>query len=110
MVSTGLRRNSNVSETVFEKLHHAFGLDRERPHQLDGFQTRLAAKAALHNFCIWLNRQQGRPSLAFVDLLGWWHHLFHTKCFSGCIHHVDKEYHNTRYCTNSLTDRAVSRR
>ena len=58
-------------ETVFEKLCHAFGLDRERPHQLDGFQTRLTAKAALHNFCIWLNRQLGRPSLAFVDLLGW---------------------------------------
>ena len=58
-------------ETVFDKLHHAFALDRERPHQLDGFQTRLAAKVALHNFCIWLNRQGGRPSLAFVDLLGW---------------------------------------
>ena len=58
-------------ETVFDKLHHAFALDRERPHQLDGFQTRLAARVALHNFCIWLNRQGGRPSLAFVDLLGW---------------------------------------
>lgn len=71
----GLRRwlagIRQIVETVFEKLHHAFGLDRERPHQLDGFQTRLAAKAALHNFCIWLNRQLGRPSLAFVDLLGW---------------------------------------
>ena len=50
-------------ETVFDKLHHAFALDRERPHQPDGFQTRLAARAALHNFCIWLNRQGGRPSL-----------------------------------------------
>lgn len=58
-------------ETVFGSLHHTFGLDRERPHQLEGFQTRLAAKAALHNFCIWLNRQLGRPSLAFADLLGW---------------------------------------
>ena len=58
-------------ETVFDKLHHAFGLDRERPHQLDGFQTRVAARAALHNFCIWLNRQLGRPSLAFADLLAW---------------------------------------
>ena len=56
-------------ETDFDKLHHAFALDRERPHQLDGFQTRLAAKAALHDFCIWLNRQGGRPSLAFIDLL-----------------------------------------
>lgn len=60
-----------IVETVFDKLHHAFGLDRERPRQLDGFQTRLAAKAALHNFCIWLNRQLGRPSLAFADLPGW---------------------------------------
>ena len=58
-------------ETVFGKLHHTFGLDRERPHQLEGFQTRLAAKVALHNFCIRLNRQLGRPSLAFADLLGW---------------------------------------
>ena len=60
-----------IVETVFDKLHHAFGLDRERPHQLDGFQTRLAAKTALHNFCIWLNRQLGRPLLAFADLLAW---------------------------------------
>ena len=64
----GLRQ---MVETVFGKLHQAFALDRERPHQLDGFQTRLAARVALHNFCIWLNRQVGRPSLAFVDLLGW---------------------------------------
>ena len=56
-------------EIVFDKLHHAFRLDWERPHQLEGFQTRLAAKAALHNFCIWLNRQLGRPVLAFADLL-----------------------------------------
>jgi len=26
---------------------------------------------ALHNFCIWLNEQLGRPWLAFADLLGW---------------------------------------
>jgi hypothetical protein len=25
----------------------------------------------LHNFCIWLNDQLGRPRLAFADLLGW---------------------------------------
>ena len=70
----GLRRwlagIRQIVETVFEKLYHAFGPDRERPHQPDGFQTRLAAKSALHNFCVWLNRQQGHPSLAFVDLLG----------------------------------------
>ena len=71
----GLRRwlagIRQIVETVFGSLHHTFGLDRERPHQLEGFQTRLAAKAALHNFCIWLNRQLGRPSLAFAGLLGW---------------------------------------
>jgi hypothetical protein len=27
----------------------------------------LAAKIALHNFCIWLNVQLGRPGLAFAD-------------------------------------------
>jgi hypothetical protein len=26
---------------------------------------------ALHNLCIWLNEQLGRPRLAFADLLGW---------------------------------------
>jgi hypothetical protein len=25
----------------------------------------------LHNFCIWLNEQLGRPRLAFADLLEW---------------------------------------
>lgn len=60
-----------IVETVYDKLHDALRLDRERPHDLTGFQARLAAKAALHNFCIWLNQQTGRPSLAFADLLDW---------------------------------------
>ncbi|HEY66288.1 MAG TPA: IS982 family transposase, partial [Caldilineae bacterium] len=34
-------------------------------------QVRLAAKAALHNFCIWLNLQYDRQPLAFADLLDW---------------------------------------
>jgi len=25
----------------------------------------------LHNFCIWLNEQLGRPRLAFTDLVDW---------------------------------------
>jgi hypothetical protein len=58
-------------ETVYEKLHHTFRLDRERPHALSGLQARLAAKSALHNFCIWLNEQLGRPRLAFTDLVDW---------------------------------------
>ena len=58
-------------ETVYAKLMDFFRLDKERPHTLDGFQANLAAKMALHNFCIWLNKQLGREPLAFADLLGW---------------------------------------
>jgi len=60
-----------IVETVYEKLWHTFRLDRERPHDLSGFQARLAAKIALHNFCIGLNEQLGRPRLAFADLVAW---------------------------------------
>ena len=60
-----------IVETVFDKLHHAFGLRRERPHCLQGFAARLAARVGLHNFCILLNRQFGRPNLAFADLVDW---------------------------------------
>jgi hypothetical protein len=58
-------------ETVYEKRWHTFRLDRERPHDLGGFQARLAAKMALHNFCIWLHAPLGRPWLAFADLVNW---------------------------------------
>jgi Transposase DDE domain len=64
----GLRQ---IVETVYDKVHHTFRLSRERPHDLGGFQARLAAKMALHNFCIWLNEQLGRPNLAFADLVDW---------------------------------------
>jgi hypothetical protein len=60
-----------IVETVHDKLQHTFRLDRERPHALSGLQVRLAAKIALHNFCIWLNEQLGRPWLAFTDLVDW---------------------------------------
>ncbi len=60
-----------IIETVYEKLHDTFGLRRERPHDMAGLRTRLAARVALHNFCIWLNEQLGRPRLALADLLGW---------------------------------------
>ncbi len=60
-----------IVETVNEKLHYAFRLSRERPHALSGARARLAAKAALHNFCVWLNRQFKRPGLAFADLVDW---------------------------------------
>ncbi len=60
-----------IVETVYDKLHYTFGLLRERPHDLTGFQARLAAKVALHNFCIWLNVQLGRAHLAFAELITW---------------------------------------
>lgn len=64
----GLRQ---IVETVHDKLLEYFRLERERPHTMAGFFARMAAKAALHNFCIAINRRYGRPDLAFADLLGW---------------------------------------
>lgn len=64
----GLRQ---VVETIYDKLLNTFRLARERPHDLTGFQARLAAKVSLHNFCIWLNVHLGRDPLAFADLLDW---------------------------------------
>ena len=64
----GCARSSRRSST---HLLLAFRLERDRPHELDGFQARLAAKVALHNFCLWLNRRLGHPDLAFAELLGW---------------------------------------
>lgn len=60
-----------IVETVYDTLHYTFRLARERPHDLTGFQARLAAKVALHNFCIWLNMQFDRERLAFADLIAW---------------------------------------
>jgi hypothetical protein len=60
-----------IVESVYDKLFNAFGLHRERPHDISGVRARLAARVALHNYCIWLNDQLGRPWLAFADLLGW---------------------------------------
>lgn len=60
-----------IVQSVLEKLHETFGLRGERPHELSGLRARLSARVALHNFCIWLNEQLGRPRLSFADLLGW---------------------------------------
>jgi hypothetical protein len=60
-----------IVESVYEKLFNTFGLWRERPHEIEGLRSRLAGRVALHNFCIWLNDQLGRPRLAFAALLGW---------------------------------------
>ena len=64
----GLRQ---IIETIYGKLLNTFRLARECPHVLDGFQARLAAKVALHNFCLRLNVQLGREPLAFAELLDW---------------------------------------
>ena len=68
---TWLSHHRQIIESVNDKLLLTFRLERERPHELSGFHARLAAKVALHNACCWLNRQLGRPTLAFADLLGW---------------------------------------
>jgi hypothetical protein len=60
-----------IVETVYDKLFNVFGLWRERPHEIEGLRARLAARVALHNFCIWLNDHLGRPRLKFADLMGW---------------------------------------
>lgn len=60
-----------IVESVYDKLLNAFGLHRERSHEMSGARARLAARVAVHNFCIWLNGQLGRPRLSFADLLGW---------------------------------------
>jgi hypothetical protein len=60
-----------VVESVFEHLHDWFRLDRDRPHTMEGFWSRLSAKVALHNFCIWINRQIGQPPLTIAGLIKW---------------------------------------
>ena len=64
----GLRQ---VVESVYRHLHHTFGLQHERPHHLTGLQARLAAKIALHNLCIRINLNLGRPPMAFAELVKW---------------------------------------
>lgn len=65
---SGLRQ---IVETIYDKLVNWLHLWTRKPHDLTGFQVQLAAKVTLHNFCIWLNGQLGRPPLAFADLLDW---------------------------------------
>lgn len=60
-----------IIESVHEALLHRFGLANERPHTLEGFLARLAARVGLHNFCIRLNQEAGRNNLAFADLIAW---------------------------------------
>jgi hypothetical protein len=60
-----------IVETTNGHLLAVCRLDRDRPHQLLGFASRLAAKIALHNFCLWLNQFLGRPLLSWADLIDW---------------------------------------
>lgn len=66
-----LSRIRQVVESVFGRLLRDFRLEHERPHTLSGFLTRLAAKIALHNACIWFNREAGQPDLAIAGLVAW---------------------------------------
>jgi hypothetical protein len=70
-LKTWLAGIRQVIETVTDRLLDPFRLDAERPHDLSGLQARLAAKIALHNVCLWLNRTLGRPDLAIADLIDW---------------------------------------
>jgi hypothetical protein len=58
-------------ESIIHRLLDWFRLGRERPHQLAGLRTRLAAKCALNNFCILYNVRHDRPPLKIADILGW---------------------------------------
>ena len=58
-------------ESIFQRLLDWFRLGSERPHQLAGLRTRLAAKCALNNFCILYNLRHDRPPLKIADILEW---------------------------------------
>jgi Transposase DDE domain len=66
-----LARRRQAVEHVIERVQDWCGLTRERPHNLTGFQARLAAKMALHNVCIWLARRDRLPALSLVEVLAW---------------------------------------
>lgn len=64
-------RERQIIESVFGRVLHLFRLEHERPQTLAGFRARLAAKLALHNVCMWANRQDGQPDLAIADFIAW---------------------------------------
>ena len=76
-------------ELIYDKLFNAFGLWQERPHELSGLRARLAARVALHNFCMWLNEQLGRVP-------GWLSPI----CWGGDLnsHQAFKQFHKTTRC------------
>jgi hypothetical protein len=62
---SGLRQ---VVETVNGWLQERFGLPFPRARTAWGLQTRLAAKLAAFNLCVYLNHRLGRPSFTALDL------------------------------------------
>lgn len=66
-----LAHHRQVVETVIDRLQATFRLAHDRPHTFAGFDARLAAKVALHNFCLWFNDQRGHPPLTIATVLGW---------------------------------------
>lgn len=58
-----------VIESVNDRLLGPCRLERERPHALDGLQTRVAAAVGLHNVRCWFNQRAGRGLLEVADLL-----------------------------------------
>jgi hypothetical protein len=63
------QRRRQIVETVFARLHGPFRLERDRPRSLGGLLTRIAAKVALSNALIRLNRDAGRPGLTLAGLV-----------------------------------------
>jgi hypothetical protein len=63
------RRQRQIVETVYSRLHGHLRLERDRPRSLGGLLTRLAAKIALSNALIRLNVAAGRPGLTLVGLI-----------------------------------------
>jgi hypothetical protein len=64
-----LAAKRQIVESVIAKITDQFRLIAERPHTLAGFACRLAVRMALHNCCIWINRQRQRPDLSFAEML-----------------------------------------
>ena len=60
-----------IVETVNDKLLNTFRLARERPHDLTGFQARLAAKVSLHKCCNQFNLHLGELLELGLDLINW---------------------------------------
>jgi len=63
------RRLRQIVETAFARLHGPFRLERDRPRSLGGLLARIAAKVALSNALIRLNREAARPGLTLAGLV-----------------------------------------